>query len=331
MLSTSEHFIFDIGSCQTRVSCGSKIVFNEPTCIALHTSSQQIIAIGIKAYHLLGREPESVEVVFPVKYGVIAVPEAYTKFLEEVCNRISPRLQWQKSLFPDKVDIIMPRVITPANKYILSKVLSEISSISFKIVDMGQSLLHYYQELGYRPPIMWLIDIGGDVTYAGAFYDQKVIAAKQIRWGALPFGEFIQDFMLQKHGCQLSWQQAETLKHSLSENSENNLKKKKLGDIAVIGKDTMSQHLTTVQVKRKDLEDLLQSYYTPLVEELKLFLADLPVETTTAMLEEGISLSGGGSQLSGLDVYLAEALQTSSRLAKLPSLAVIKGRKVAKI
>ncbi len=313
--------IVDLGSQTTKILSGSNKLLTEATCIAYHAESHICVALGSKAALLVGREPEGVVVSYPVQNGVVADVDAVILFLHEVLKKVL-KVSWKHTLRPKTAVLLVSKTLTPAQKHVLSMALNSIQTVNFTVKSREVALARYYQQLGYQPPALWIVEVGAAHTLTAVVYEQKILAVKKIRWGSRRLDSVLQAHVLARYGCEISLTQAAELKQQLDVQQE---KKGKHGDISLVTKHATSRMLTTVELKRKQLIEVLEQEYVELVEELDSFLSSLPVDSMKEALAEGVSLSGGGSLSVGLDSFLSQHLHTSVRVAKDPVLAAALG------
>lgn len=324
--SIQEAIFLDVGSTTLRLARGKNILWHEPSCIAVHTKTGQVVAFGTKAYNLLGKTGEQVKIIFPFQYGVVADRVAFEQLLQTVLPVV------QKNGF---VDSLMESILGKQGKYAQLSTSSPIEASVFAdcLQQAGLSRLEACDQfkaaaavlkLSERPEHSFcLIDIGGQVTEIAIMTGGSVITAQRIRWGGVQFTERVQEFILQKSECAVSWHTAELVKRQLAQvSADGTFTKHK---VSIRGKHLMTQLGKTVVISNEELVPLCSELAEELVRAIQQLFSQAPTEVVTSCLEQGVHLFGGGAQLTGLPSFLSAQLQAEVSLAHQPELVVLTG------
>ncbi|MFZ1721007.1 MAG: rod shape-determining protein [Microgenomates group bacterium] len=312
----------DLGSSFTRVAVGSKIVYNEPTCIALHTDSGAVLAIGQQALRLLGKTSNSVQVSFPVARGVISNSDYATEFLTAVLKNIFTDQSLGRQLFGVSALVGMSPSSSPIQKKFLELVLDQ-SGFGQKMF-ISQSEVLYQQLASDNNNTVTILDIGGQKTSCSIFAGGELVSSTTIPIGGVDFTEAIQVHFRNEYKGLIGWHSAEAAKKDLeilTKGSRARTEKK----ISLRTKDIVSQTSKTVVVSSTAFQEPLFKIATEIAEFIELFLGRLPTELVTSVLETGIYLTGGTSAFPGLQATFAELLHTNMFPSQRPQLDCIEG------
>lgn len=311
----------DLGTANTRIYVrGGGIVLDEPSVIARDQDDDSILAVGRAAEELLGREPDKILVNRPLSGGVIADFAGTQVMLESFIRQASGR--WHLSQ-PEAM-ITVPGGAT--------------STEQRAVIDLGRraGLKNTYliaggvaAALGAGLPIIepkgqMMIDIGSETTEIAVLSLGGVVATRSIRVGGANQTDAIIRTIKSQYGLVVGAARAEEAKRLVGSLAEKSQSKMKLhGRASVKGKP---QTLTiTSQTLRPPLENNLER----VILAARGVLEKTPPDLVSDIVENGITLSGGGAQLHGIDEYLTLKLKTEVRLAQDPLLCGVKGAYIA--
>lgn len=358
-----EPIFIDVGSSYTRVEGLKRPLWSGATCLVRHRQTQAVVAIGDRAQALIGRAPSTLEVIFPWQRGVVAEPSAALDFLRAVMTEINQDFSLTRLVFGHTGLIGVPARLSPAEKNTYEKVLHESGLGGVRLVSQVQALQTKLVPNPDLTQSYLLIDIGGQVTQLALLGAGEVVRAELVDWGGVLFTEAIQHQIRQEHACLSGWHEAEKIKLQIghlvwSDNhasdksggkvSVKSSKEKKIGlkdngvgsklagsklvgskltgsKLAVRGKDAITHVAQTKVVSSRLFEPVFHQLFRDLLVEIEEFLAHSPTEVVTNALEHGLYLTGGGSQMPGLEQALGSELKTNVHTSDQPSLDVIQG------
>lgn len=320
--TSHEELTIDCGSSRTRIFEGKRLVFDEPTALAVQDETNSVLAVGKNAQGLIGRVPIGVSLIFPVEFGRVAHPEYLKIFLETVVGRLTPNFSLLKTFRSIKGTLALPTAITPVEQQLFQEVARQagLGSLTLKpgIVGAFKSMVSSRHQSNSH----CLVVVGAQTTQVGIFSAGQLSYEARWEWGGLRFTEIIKEIMRQEEQLAVSWQTAESVKLELSSLLPGKLARSK---VAVRGKDILSQASRTAVVSAEIFLPVFKQYINELLENFELYLSELPTEMATACLEEGLHLVGGSSLVMGLENSLAEHLHTPVFLSRSPALAVVEG------
>lgn len=317
-----DRMTIDCGSSNTRMYLGKRLVFDEPTAVAVQVASKNVVAIGKKAQALIGKTPPGVTVFFPVYEGRVAEPEYLKYYLQVVLQRVAPGFSVQNMLFGAKGVFGLPTAATSVEQQLFQEVLQQAGLGGLQQVSRIQG--------GYTSCIpnpkdtqpYCVVAIGGQTTEVGVFSAGNLAYEARLGWGGIRFTELIQSVLNQHEQLAVGWHTAEQAKQQLPGLQD---KKSRSAKIAIRGKDIVSQVSKTTVVEAGVFAASFEAYITELLEFLELFFSELPTELATSCLEHGIFVTGGASQMVAIPAYITEHLHAEVHTSANPSLAIAQG------
>jgi rod shape-determining protein MreB and related proteins len=309
---SKEALLINVGSVNTKIYLDKKELFFEPTCLAIHKTSGSVLAIGKKAYDLLGKVPDSVEISFPVANGVVAHPTNLELFLTAVKNKIHPKSFINKMIFGWDASVIVPTSISPAKKNLYKKVLKNAGFNRVTFFDSSSLSARNAMGSTFDKSEICVLDIGGQKTEISVFSLGELIKTKSFNWGGVFFTESLQKIVRHKHLCVIGWHLAEATKLQIASLIKNKEK------LAVRGKGLSTQASKTVVLSSSDFHEDFLAISENFLDRIQQFLSLLPSETAVSILEKGILITGGASQLEGLSEAISNRFQCEVLVSKNP-------------
>lgn len=317
---------FDVGSSFTRVKMGDKIVFDEPTCIAVRRGSDTVVSIGKKAYQLLGKNSSQVDVIFPVQYGASASSRNFELFLKVVSDRLNTTKSWLHQFSSTSISVAVPDALSPVERTQFIKGFKSTQVGKVIPVSSGLAAASSLKRLNSSGAPLCLLHIGGQTTQITVIAAGEVISASKFPIGGMLFTEVVQEAIRNKEQCGVSWHLAEMIKKEIayldSPILARSLKQKKM---SVQGKDITTQLGKTVVASSEDFVQGFETVVDDLMLSIRLFFSQLPTDIATTAIASGLVLTGGSSTLVGLAEYLSAELQTETFVSPNPEYDVLHG------
>lgn len=308
----TDSLLIDFGSANTRIYFGGTMLFHEPTCVAVHTRTQSVIAIGEKALKLLGKTPSSVVVSFPIIFGEIAHTQNLEYFLTAVLRQIVPELQLKRYILGLSATIAIPGSLAPAKKMLLQQVLKTVGFTKIIFVESGFVIAKSIAKRDPKLKDICVLDLGAQKTEISIFSLGELIASESYKWGGIYLTELLQSIIRSKYQCVVGWQVAETAKKEIGSVVASKEK------IAIQGKDLISQASKTVIIDAGDVKTEFASFFSELLDTIQQFIALLPSEVAVSVLDKGIYITGGTSQINGIDQFIIEKFKCDVLMSTQP-------------
>jgi len=317
----SSDLAIDLGTANTIVSIkGKGIAINEPSVVALkttHNGKKKILAVGKEAKEMVGKTPENITAIRPMKDGVIAdfdvTQEMIKYFIKKVHNRstfISPR-----------IIICVPYGLTQVERKAVKESALSAGSREVYLIEepMAAAIgagLNTQEAQGNL-----IIDIGGGTTEIGVISLGGLVVSKSIRVAGDKFDKSIVDYINKTYSLQIGERTAEEIKMEIGSASKLDEELK----IFIKGKDRITGLLNTIEISSEDVREAIKEPVKEIGEALKQVLEETPADLAGDIVENGIILTGGGALLKGLDKYLRDLVKLPVYVAEDPLLAVARG------
>ena len=307
----------DLGTANTLVYAKAKgILINEPSIVAIRRKDQEIVAIGQEAREMLGRTPEEISTIRPLKDGVIADFE----LAEEMIRFFIRRAQTNRLLRP-LVVICIPSGITEVEKRAVRDSAEHAGAREVYLVEEPMAAA-----IGVELPIMdpvgsMIVDVGGGTTEIAIIALGGIVTSVSIRIAGDEMDEAIVQYMKRTYNLLIGEKTAEQMKCTIGSTppyDENS-------SIHVKGRDLVAGIPKTVEVNSKEIQEALSEPVNSIVEAVKLTLERTPPELSADILDRGIILSGGAALLKGLDLYIRDKTNLPVSVADDSLTCVVKG------
>ena len=314
----SSDLAIDLGTANTLVyAAGKGIVLREPSVVAVHRDSKQILAVGTEAKRMLGRTPGSIVAIRPMKDGVIAnfeITEAMLKyFITKVHNR--------KKLVRPRIIIGIPSGITQVEKRAVRDSAELAGAREVYLIEEPMAAA-----IGVGLPIEepsgnMIVDIGGGTTEVAVVSLSGIVYSRSVRIGGDIMDETVVNYVKRKYNLLIGERTGEAIKMQLGSAVP-------LGEkltMEVKGRDLVAGIPKTLLINDAEIREALAEPVSNIVETVKIALERTPPELAADIVDKGIVLAGGGALLRGLDVLLREETGLPVAIAEDPLSAVVLG------
>ncbi len=307
----------DLGTVLTRVVVGSDVIIEEPTVVAIAVREQKIVEVGREAYFMFGRVPESIEVAWPLKNGVIADYEITEKLLEYLIRKASGNFR----LFRPKVMVTVPYGVTSVESRAVQEATLQAGSREVFLIQQPLSAA-----LGADLPIgtpsgNMILCIGAGVTQAAVLAMYGIVAAEALRTGGIDLDEAIIGYTRRKYGIIIGQKTAEQVKINVGAAVPRDEER----SIEVQGQDQVSGLPRPVNLSTEEVVEALQDPLRDVVETARRVLEKTPPELVSDIIDRGLALCGGGSLLPGIDKLLTKELGVPAYLVDNPTTCTAEG------
>ena len=306
----------DLGTANTLIwLAGKGIIVNEPSIIARSTKTGQVIAVGDTAKQMLGKTHEGIETIRPLRDGVVsdftAVDEMLQGFIRKVnLNRLTrPRMV---ICVPSGVTEVERRAVKDAGEKQAAREVFLVDEPVAAAIGIG---LDISQPVGNI-----IVDIGGGTTEVAVISLSGVVTKTAIRIAGDEMDDAIQHWFRNEHKLEIGAQTAEQIKISVGSAMRSRSK-----NILVKGRDLVSGIPKTKDIKSDEIRQALKDPVKRILDVITDALGATPAELSSDIMDRGIVLCGGASQLTGLDQVLREKTGVPVNVADEPHLAIVKG------
>jgi len=297
------------------------IVINEPAVVAMSKDDNKVLAVGAEAKEMIGRTPDTIVAERPLKDGVIADYRTTEAMLRYFINKALGGVR----LFRPEVMIAVPAGITSTERRaVVDAAMAAGARAAYIIKEPIVAAIGADIPIGSASGHM-IIDIGGGTAEIAVISLGGIVSCGSIRIGGNRFDQSIAEYIRRTHGLAVGDSTAERVKITVG--SAMFMDKPLTMDVK--GRDMISGLPRTIQVTSDDVTRALEHDLEGLVDAVKAVLQDTPPELSADVIDKGIVMSGGSSQLRNLDELFAQATGVACYVADEPLLCVAKGTGVA--
>ncbi|HLC04986.1 MAG TPA: rod shape-determining protein [Anaerolineales bacterium] len=310
----------DLGTANTLVNVrGRGIVLNEPSWVAIEKKSKRPLAIGAEAKEMVGRTPANVIAIRPLRDGVISEFEITESMLEYFIGKAH-----EQSIVPlprPRVVVGIPSGATEVEKRaVYDATMAAGARQTFLIEEPTAAALGANLPIGDVRGSM-IVDIGGGTTELAVFSMGGIVVSRSLRVAGDEMDQDIINYIRNKYNLLIGERMAERVKLSIG--SAFPLKEEET--FTVRGRNLVSGLPEAVEVSSVEIREALAASVRVIVETIRDALAESPPELIADLMEIGVCLAGGGSQLKGLAERLTNELRMRVWLAEDPMTCVARG------
>jgi rod shape-determining protein MreB len=308
----------DLGTANTLVFVkGRGIVLNEPSVVAVDKHTGRVLAVGAEAKLMLGRTPDEISAVRPLKDGVIADFELTEDLLREFVQRV----QKHKFLVRPRIIICVPSGITEVEKRAVRDSAERAGARDVQLVPEPIAAA-----IGVGLPVdtptgNMVVDIGGGTTEIAVIALNGIVTKTSIRVGGDEMDEAIVNYAKKAYNMMIGEQTAERIKIEIG--SAFPLPEEM--DMEIKGRDLVRGIPRTLRVSSVEIREALQEPVGAIVNALRECLERTPPELAADIVDRGIFMTGGGALLRGLDLLMREVTNLNIRVANDPLTCVVLG------
>lgn len=324
----------DLGTANTLVHVkGKGIVIREPSVVARHKKTKEIIAIGREAKKMLGKTPASIETIRPLRGGVIADFDATEAMIKYYIQEVhSVETFFPKSLVRPKVAIGIPSAITEVQRRAVWEAALSAGARSAYLIEEPMAAAIGAELSVFQPTGMMIVDIGGGTTEVAVISLGGIVVSRSLRFAGDDMDVAILHYVRLRHGMLLGEKTAEDVKIKIGSAYEITQKSKVKGQtetndtvMIVRGRDIETGLPKSLRLSSADIREALSPVLSHIIEGIADVLEEAPPELTADILEHGILLTGGGANLEGLDKLIMERTHIPVVVADDPLTTVVKG------
>ncbi|MCL4399899.1 rod shape-determining protein [Patescibacteria group bacterium] len=308
----------DLGTTNTLVFLPKKgIVINEPTVVALSKPGNSVLAVGAEAKEMVGRTPDDIVTYRPLKDGVIAeyyITESMLKYF--ISKSVGPFNVWR----PDVV-VSVPAGITSTEYRAVINAAKEAGARD--TYPVKEPIL---AALGAGIPIHsaegnMIVNIGGGTTEVAVISLGGIVTWYSLRVAGNKFDQSISDYIKKKYSLAIGETTAENIKINVGTALPNRNKM----EMKIRGRDLNSGLPKDLVINSNEIAEAINQHLVEIMNAVQAVFNVTPPELTADIMEKGIILSGGSSQLRDLEEFFKRSLGVSAYVAESPILCVAKG------
>ena len=300
----------DLGTANTIVYLEDEgIVTREPSVVAKNIVTEEIIAVGKSAFEMIGRTPENIVALRPMKDGVIADYNTTTAMLKYFIQSIVGRSFFKPVVIicvPSGITDVEKRAVLDATKYAGAKEAYVVEEPFAAAVGAGLPVTD--------PTGSMIVDIGGGTTDVATISLGGIVNSRSIRVGGDELNESIIQHVRKTYNLLIGERTAEELKIMLGSASVE----KAQGSIQVRGRDMVTGLPRVVEVPAKEIAVAMSEIIHQILDAVKDVLEQTPPEISADVIDHGIVLTGGGAMLRHLAEMISKETQVPAFVANDP-------------
>lgn len=310
----------DLGTANTLVSVrGQGIVINEPSVVAIEKQDQRVLAVGADAKEMLGRTPGSIIAMRPLKDGVIAdfdVTEAMLRYF--ISRAQGKRIPCHPK---PRVVVCVPSGVTSVEKRaVFEATITAGARQAFLIEEPMAAAIGAGLPVD-SPTGSMVVDIGGGTTEVAVISMGGIVNATSIRIAGDAFDAAVVQYAKTHYNIAIGERTAEEIKITIG--SAAPLVEEV--DVEVRGRDLLSGLPRTVRIESEDVREALEEPIAKMIQAVKDTLDETPPDLASDLMEYGITLTGGGGMLRGLDERLRAEIGVPVHVSETALINVVEG------
>ena len=308
----------DLGTANTLVHIkGRGIVIREPSVVAIDKYTSQVVAVGLEAKEMLGRTPENLDAIRPLKDGVIADFTATKKMLkhlvEKACQRYVIARPRVVVCVPLGVTEVEERAVEEATldagareAYLMEEPMAAAIGAGLKISDPSGTMI---------------VDIGGGTSEIAVISLGGLVTGKSLRIAGDELNEAIVNYIKREFNVIIGETTAEEIKVTIGSAYPSMTTE----EMDVKGRDLQTGLPKTITINSKQMEEAMKEVIMQIVDGIKMTLEKTPPELAADIMINGITLSGGGALIKNLDRLIALETGIPVNIAQEPLDCVVRG------
>ena len=312
----------DLGTTYTLIYVPKRgIVINEPSVVAVSIDDNKILAVGNEAKDMIGRTPDTIKAVRPLKEGVIADYRATEAMIRYFINKTLGGMR----LFRPEVMVAVPAGISSTERRaVIEATIAAGAKAAYIVKEPVAAAIGADIPIGSSTGHM-VIDIGGGTAEMAVISLGGIVASTSVRVGGNKFDAAILEFIRKKYNLAIGERTAEEIKINIG--SALYIEDKLYMEIR--GRDIVTGLPRSITVSSDDVTEAIQNELEAIISVAKKVLQKTPPELSADIMDKGIVLTGGSSLLRNIDQLIARTTGVSAYVADDAMLCVAKGTGIA--
>src|SRR3954464_8281307 len=308
----------DLGTANTLVYVrGRGVMLNEPSVVALNAQTREILAVGGEAKRMIGRTPDNIQALRPLRDGVIADFEATEQMLRFFIQRVHRR----RYLAKPRIVVCVPSGITGVEQRAVKDAGYQAGARKVYIIEEPMAAAIGAGLPVHEPTGNMVVDIGGGTTEVAVISLGGIVTSQSIRTAGDDLDQAIIHWMKKEYSLLLGERTAEEIKIAIG--SAFPLPQEP--DAEIRGRDMISGLPRNVVVSSAEVRQALEEPLHAIIDAVRTTLDKTPPELAGDIMDRGIVLTGGGARLRGLDERLRHETGMPVHLAEHPLTSVALG------
>lgn len=308
----------DLGTSNIRIHLkGRGIVLTEPAVVAINQITGEILAVGNQAKEMIGRTPDSIVALKPLKDGVIADFESTRALMQNLISRVV-----QKSLFyRPRIVVSIPSGITDVEERAVEGVVYKSGAKEVYLMEEVMAAAIGSGLKVEKPEGSMIVDLGGGTSEMAVLSLGGIVVSNSIKIAGERLDKDIVEYIKRKFNVIIGDGEAEEVKKQIGAATAAMTEDK----MDVKGRNLLTGLPETITVTTQDVNEAMKDSLNEIVRVIKLTLEQTPPELASDIMEHGITLSGGLSLLKNIDILVNEETGMPVFIAEESDKCVVKG------
>lgn len=308
----------DLGTANTLVYLkGKGIIIREPSVVAVDTKTEQVRYVGQDAKNIIGRTPGSIRAVRPLKDGVIADFDMTTAMLQEFIRKA----KGSNPLVKARVIICIPSGVTAVERRAVREAAEGAGAKRVSIVEEPMAAAIGAGLPVEEPTGSMIVDIGGGTSEVAVISLCGIVTSRSVRVAGDEFDLSIINFIKKKYNLLIGERTAENIKIEIGSAYPVGEEQ----DLEIKGRNLLTGLPENITITSDEIREALSEPLSHIVEAIKVTLERTPPELSADIIDQGITLAGGGAMLRGLDRLINEETGIPVYIAERPLDCVVDG------
>lgn len=308
----------DLGTANTLVYMrGKGIIIREPSVVAVDTRTDQVRCVGTEAKDVIGRTPGSIVAVRPLKDGVIADFDITTSMLQEFIKKALAGSLFAKA----RVIICIPSGVTAVERRAVKEAAENAGAKRVSIIEEPMAAAIGANLPVAEPTGSMIVDIGGGTSEVAVISLGGIVTSRSVRVAGDEFDLSIINYIKKKYNLLIGERTAENIKIGIGSAFP--------GDddttMEIKGRNLLNGLPENIIITSAEIREALSEPLARIIEAIKTTLEKTPPELSADIIDQGITLAGGGALLKGLDRLINKETGMPVNIAESPLDCVAEG------
>ncbi len=308
----------DLGTANTLVYLkGKGIIIREPSVVAVDTRDRTVRCVGQEAKEVIGRTPGSIVAVRPLKDGVIADFDVTTELLQEFIRKAINKSMFTKT----RVIICIPSGVTAVERRAVRDAATAAGAKKVFIIEEPMAAAIGAGLPVAEPTGNMVVDIGGGTAEVAVISLGGIVSYKSVRVGGDMFDTAISNYIKKKYNLLVGERTAENIKIQVG----SAFPQEEESTITIKGRNQLNGLPESVTISSEEVREALMDPLYSILDAIKVTLEKTPPELAADIIDQGITLTGGGALLRGLDQLITKETGIPVYVAESPLDCVAEG------
>jgi rod shape-determining protein MreB and related proteins len=306
----------DLGTANTLIYFkGKGIILNQPSIIAVDSQTKEILATGTEAKKMVGRSPDSIQVIKPLQDGVISDFSMTQAMLKDFLRKAIPS---KSVLTRTRIVVGVPSGVTEVEKRAVQEVVHQMGARDIFIIDEPMAAAVGCGLAIANPKASMVADIGGGTSDIAIISLGGIVTSTSLRVAGDKLDEAIILYMRKNYNMLVGEKTAEEIKIEIGCVSHDFINMEETLSANIRGRDLITGLPRTQRVTSRDIMKALEEPINNIIEGIKQTLENSPPEIAADIMDSGMVITGGGALLRGFDKLITQETGLAVRISEHP-------------